>query len=94
MPALREMAPDQQIKKIMKITEEKFKEIIVEQLGVEFAEIKPESRFWEDLGADSLDMVELVMAVEEATETNLPDDGLEDIKTFGEALKFLESQTA
>lgn len=93
MPALREMAPDQQIKKIMKITEEKFKEIIVEQLGVEFAEIKPESRFWEDLGADSLDMVELVMAVEEATETNLPDDGLEDIKTFGEALKFLESQT-
>ena len=87
------MAPDQQIKKIMKITEEKFKEIIVEQLGVEFAEIKPESRFWEDLGADSLDMVELVMAVEEATETNLPDDGLEDIKTFGEALKFLESQT-
>ena len=87
------MAPDQQIKKIMKITEEKFKEIIVEQLGVEFAEIKPESRFWEDLGADSLDMVELVMDVEEATETNLPDDGLEDIKTFGEALKFLESQT-
>ena len=77
----------------MQITEQKLKEIIVEQLGVEMANLTPEARFWEDLGADSLDMVELVMAVEEATETNLPDDGLEDIKTFGEALKFLESQT-
>ena len=94
MPALREMAPDQQIKKIMKITEEKFKEIIVEQLGVEFAEIKPESRFWEDLGADSLDMVELVMAVEEATETNLPDGEMEEVETYGEAWALLQKLTA
>ncbi len=78
----------------MQITEQKLKEIIVEQLGVEMANLTPEARFWEDLGADSLDMVELVMAVEEATETNLPDGEMEEVETYGEAWALLQKLTA
>ena len=76
----------------MQITEQKLKEIIVEQLGVEFAEIKPESRFFEDLGADSLDAIELLMAVEEAIESDIFDREMEDIKTYGDALKVLQGR--
>ena len=74
----------------MKITEQKLKEIIVEHLGVESAEIKPASRFCEDLGADSLDMIELCMEVEEVIESDLSDDIVEGIKTYGDALKVLQ----
>ena len=63
--------------------EQKVKSIIAEQLGVGEEEIKPESSFIEDLGADSLDIVELVMAMEEEFEVEIPDEEAEHIKTVG-----------
>jgi acyl carrier protein len=63
--------------------EQKVKSIIAEQLGVGEDEIKPESSFIEDLGADSLDIVELVMAMEEEFEVEIPDEEAEHIKTVG-----------
>lgn len=66
------------------------KGIIVEQLGVEAEEVKPESSFVEDLGADSLDIVELVMALEEEFDMEIPDEDAEKIKTVGDAVKYIE----
>ena len=70
--------------------EAKVKNIIADQLGVGEDEIKPESSFIEDLGADSLDTVELVMAFEEEFGCEIPDDAAETILTVGDATKFLE----
>ena len=70
--------------------EEKVKGIIVEQLGVQADEVKPEASFVDDLGADSLDTVELVMAFEEEFGCEIPDDAAETILTVGDAIKFLE----
>ena len=70
--------------------EEKVKGIIVEQLGVQADEVKPEASFVDDLGADSLDTVELVMAFEEEFGCEIPDDAAEHILTVGDAVKFLE----
>ena len=70
--------------------EEKVKGIIVEQLGVQAEEVKPEASFVDDLGADSLDTVELVMAFEEEFGCEIPDDAAETILTVGDAIKFLE----
>jgi acyl carrier protein len=67
----------------------KVKSIIVEQLGVAEDEIKPESAFIEDLGADSLDIVELVMAMEEEFEVEIPDDDAENIKTVQDAINYI-----
>ncbi|MHB8418689.1 MAG: acyl carrier protein [Myxococcales bacterium] len=69
--------------------EQKVKSIIAEQLGVGEAEIKPESSFIEDLGADSLDIVELVMAMEEEFEVEIPDEEAEHIKTVGDAINYV-----
>ena len=73
---------------------EKVKAIIVEQLGADESEIKLESNFREDLEADSLDLVELIMAFEEEFGCEIPDDAAETILTVGDAIKFLEKNTA
>ena len=69
--------------------ETKVKSIIADQLGVGEDEIKPESSFIEDLGADSLDIVELVMAMEEEFEVEIPDEEAEHIKTVQDAVNFI-----
>lgn len=72
--------------------EERIKEIIAEQLGVKKEEIKPESSFVDDLGADSLDTVEVVMALEEEFGIEIPDEDAEKITTVGEAIKYIEAK--
>jgi acyl carrier protein len=71
--------------------EAKVKSIIADQLGVGEDEIKPESSFIEDLGADSLDIVELVMAMEEEFEVEIPDEEAENIKTVGDAINYVNT---
>ena len=69
--------------------EEKVKEIIVEQLGVSAEQVKEEASFIEDLGADSLDTVELVMAFEEEFGAEIPDEDAEKLNTVGAVVKYL-----
>jgi acyl carrier protein len=69
---------------------DRVKEIIVEQLGVNADEVTPEASFIDDLGADSLDTVELVMAFEEEFGTEIPDEEAGKIKTVGNAVKYIE----
>ncbi len=64
--------------------------IIVEQLGVNEDQVKPEAKFIEDLGADSLDTVELVLALEEEFETEIPDEDAEKLQSVGDVIKFIE----
>ena len=71
--------------------EAKVKSIIADQLGVSEDEIKVESSFIEDLGADSLDIVELVMAMEEEFEIEIPDEEAENIKTVGDAMNYINT---
>ena len=78
----------------MSDTAEKVKKIVVEHLGVEEAKVTPEASFIDDLGADSLDTVELVMAFEEEFGIEIPDDAAETIQTFGDAVKFIQQATA
>ena len=66
--------------------------IVSEQLSVESGEVKSESHFQNDLGADSLDTVELVMALEEAFDIEIPDEAAEGIATVGDAVKFIEDK--
>lgn len=73
----------------MENIEQRVKKIVAEQLGVNEAEVKNESSFQEDLGADSLDIVELVMALEEAFGTEIPDEEAENITTVQQAIDFL-----
>ncbi len=73
--------------------EERIKEIIVEQLGANASEVTPEALFVDDLGADSLDTVELVMALEEEFDIEIPDEDAEKITTVGEAIKYVEEHT-
>jgi acyl carrier protein len=73
----------------MAAVEEKLKQIIVEQLGVDEAEVTPSASFVDDLGADSLDIVELVMAFEEAFEIEIPDEDAEKIKTVKDAADYI-----
>ena len=72
--------------------EQKVKEIIASQLGKEVSEIPLESSFMEDLGADSLDVVELVMAMEEEFKIEIPDEEAEKLRTVGDALKYLHEK--
>jgi len=72
--------------------EEKVKSIIVEQLGVQADEVKPEASFVDDLGADSLDTVELVMAFEEAFGIEIPDEDAEKIQKVKDAVSYIESK--
>ncbi len=71
--------------------EQKVKDIIVEQLGVDSAEVKPEASFVNDLGADSLDTVELVMALEESFDMEIPDEEAEKIQTVGQAIDYIKN---
>ena len=70
---------------------EKVKDIIVEQLGVEEGEIKMEASFIDDLGADSLDIVELIMALEEEFDLEIPDKEAEKITTVGDAANYIKA---
>ncbi len=70
--------------------QERVKNIIVEQLGVEADQVKPEAQFVNDLGADSLDTVELIMALEEEFDIEIPDEKAEKIKTVGEAVAYIQ----
>jgi acyl carrier protein len=73
----------------MENIEQRVKKIVAEQLGVNEADVKIESSFVDDLGADSLDTVELVMALEEEFETEIPDEEAEKITTVKEAIDFI-----
>lgn len=65
-------------------------EIVADQLGVDKEKVTPETHFVNDLGADSLDTVELVMELEEEFDINIPDDAAEKIETVGQAIQFIE----
>src|SRR4029434_4589799 len=72
--------------------EEKVKDIIVEQLGVNPEQVTPNASFIEDLGADSLDIVELVMAFEEEFSVEVPDEDAEKLQTVGDVVKYIEEK--
>jgi len=72
--------------------EERVKKIIVTQLAVDLGEVMPQSQFVQDLGADSLDTVELVMALEEEFDVEIPDEDAEKIKTVGEAVTYIKDK--
>ena len=76
----------------MKQLEEKVKDIIVEELGVERDKLTNDASFMEDLGADSLDTVELVMAFEKEFDIDIPDEEAEKLRTVGDAIKYLDSK--
>jgi acyl carrier protein len=69
----------------------KVKDIIVEQLGVDESEVKPEASFIDDLGADSLDIVELIMALEEEFDLEIPDKDAEKIVTVNDAVEYIKA---
>jgi acyl carrier protein len=73
--------------------EDKVKEIIVDQLGVDAEQVKPEASFIEDLGADSLDTVELVMALEEEFDLEIPDEEAEKIRTVADAINYIKAKS-
>lgn len=73
---------------------EQVKEIVMDKLGVEESQITPEAHFLNDLGADSLDIVELIMGFEEKFGIKIPDEDAEKIQTVGDAVKYIEEKTA
>ena len=75
----------------MASVEERVKQIIVEQLGVDEGEVTPKASFVDDLRADSLDTVELVMAFEEAFEIEIPDEEAEKIRTVNDAVEYINA---
>lgn len=78
----------------MKQLEEKVKDIIVEQLGVNPEQVTPQASFIEDLGADSLDIVELVMAFEEEFGVEVPDEDAEKLQRVGDVIKYIEDKSS
>ena len=72
--------------------EQRVKAIIVDKLGIDEAEVKPEASFTNDLGADSLDTVELIMEFEKAFGLSIPDDDAEKISTVGDAIQYIEQK--
>lgn len=73
---------------------ERVKKIVVEHLSIEEGKISDGANFVDDLGADSLDVVELVMAFEEEFDVEIPDDAAENIQTFGDAVKFIQDNAS
>jgi len=78
----------------MSSIEDRVKKIVVEQLGVKEEEVVPEASFVDDLGADSLDTVELVMALEEEFETEIPDEDAEKITTVQQAIDYVRAHSS
>ena len=76
----------------MSAVADKVREIIAKQLGVKLEEVPPQATFIDDLGADSLDTVEIVMALEEEFKAEIPDEDAEKMKTVGEAIKYIEEK--
>ena len=76
----------------MSNVEDRVKDIIVEELGVEREKLTSEASFMEDLGADSLDTVELVMAFEKEFDIDIPDEDAEKMRTVGDAMKYLHEK--
>lgn len=74
--------------------DDKVKAIIAEQLGVKVEEVTPQASFIDDLGADSLDTVELIMALEEEFGVEIPDEDAEKMTTVGDAIKYIEEKAA
>ena len=74
----------------MSAVEDKVKEIITKQMGVKAEQITKETSFINDMGADSLDTVELIMEFEDAFDMNIPDEDAEKIRTVGDAIKYIE----
>jgi acyl carrier protein len=72
--------------------DQRVSQLIVDQLGVSMEEIKPEASFLDDLGADSLDIVEIVMAMEEEFDIEIPDDDAEKIQTIGDAFAYVKER--
>ena len=78
----------------MSTVADKVKKIVVDQLGVSEDQVTPEAKFIEDLGADSLDQVELVMAFEEEFGADIPDEDAEKLTSVGDAIAYIESKNA
>ncbi|MBQ9882402.1 MAG: acyl carrier protein [Synergistes sp.] len=76
----------------MEEVQKKLKEILVDRLNAEEDQIKPEASFVEDLGADSLDIVELIMGIEEEFDIEIPDEDAEKLTTVGEALQYVKTK--
>jgi acyl carrier protein len=76
----------------MSAVADKVREIIAKQLGVKLEEVTPQATFIDDLGADSLDTVEIVMALEEEFKAEIPDEDAEKMKTVGEAIKYIDER--
>jgi acyl carrier protein len=75
-------------------TYDRLKKIVVEQLGVDEADVKPEASFVDDLNADSLDLVELIMSLEEEFGTEISDEDAERIRTVGDAVEYIDERTS
>ena len=78
----------------MEEVQSKLKEIVMDRLNAEEDQIKPEASFVEDLGADSLDIVELIMGIEEEFDIEIPDEDAEKLKTVGEAMEYVKTKLA
>ena len=87
-------ATPREASKPMSTIEDRVKKIVVEQLGVAEDQVTPDASFVDDLGADSLDTVELVMALEEEFDTEIPDDEAEKITTVKQAIEFVKANAA
>ena len=77
----------------MATTYDRLKKIVVEQLGADEDEVKPEASFVDDLNADSLDLVELIMSLEEEFSTEISDEDAERIRTVGDAVEYIDERT-
>lgn len=85
------MNPNRKEISVTAFSEDRVKEIIAKELEVEVKQLTPEAKFIEDLGADSLDIVELVMALEEEFGLDIPDEEADKLKTVGDAMNYLKS---
>ena len=82
--------PKEEVNRMATFSEDKVKEIIAKELEVDIKQLTSEAKFIEDLGADSLDIVELVMALEEEFGVDIPDEDADKLKTVGDAMKYLQ----
>jgi acyl carrier protein len=90
---LVEPLPPQEVKAVATYSEDRVKEIIAKELEVEVKQLTGEAKFIEDLGADSLDIVELVMALEEEFGIDIPDEDADKLKTVGDAMNYLKQHS-